>query len=305
MNNTTKGIYLAIATAVISGIAIFVNKFAVTVITPPLVFTTVKNLGVGMLILAILLVTKKLKLIKKLNKREWTYLIAIGIIGGSIPFYLFFTGLAQVPAANAAIINKTLIIWVAMLAIPLLKERISPLQIFAVILLFAANLFVGGFMGFTFLDGEFLILIATILWAIENVLAKKILPTVDPDILTAARMGFGSIILLIASFVMAPVALGKVLALNITQIFFVALSMIILLAYVSTWYRALKYAPATTVTSILVASTLVTNALSAIFITHKLDSFSLIQSLMVITGVAIFWLAAKKEVIVNKKNLAA
>lgn len=302
--NVTKGIYLALITAFISGIAIFVNKFAVTAIQPPIVFIAVKNAGVGLLILAILIAGRKWKLVKKLNKRELIYLFCIGIIGGSIPFYLYFTGLTQIPAINAAIIHKTLVIWVAFMAIPLLKEKMSALQIFAVILLFGANLLVGGFAGFTFLEGEFLILIATIFWAIENILAKKILPTVDPDIVTAARMGFGSIILLGAAVITAPAALAKSLSLTSTQWFFMIITIATLLGYVMSWYRALKYAPATTVTSVLVASTLVTNVLSAIFLTHTWTILMGIQAVLMIIGVAVFWLSAKKEVGVKSKNLA-
>ena len=120
MSYKTKGIYLALITALISGVAIFINKFAVDAIHPPLVFTAMKNAGVGLFIIGILLLTPKWKLIKKLTKREIIYLISIGIIGGSIPFYLYFTGLSQIPAINAAIIQKTLVFWVTLVAIPVL-----------------------------------------------------------------------------------------------------------------------------------------------------------------------------------------
>ncbi len=303
MGNTSKGIYLALITAFISGIAIFFNKFALTAIQPPLIFTTVKNMGVGLLILAIILASSKWKLVKKLNKRELIYLVLIGIIGGAIPFYLYFTGLTQIPAINAAIIHKTLVIWVAIMAIPLLKERMSPLQIFGVIILFGANLLVGGFQGFTFLEGEFLVLIATIFWAIENVLAKKILPTVDPDIVTAARMGLGSLILLAASAITTPAPLAKSLSLTSEQWLYMIIAIAALLGYVMSWYRALKYAPATTVTSVLVASTLVTNILSAIFVTHAYPPLMGIQSGLMIFGIALFWYAAKKEVVIKNKDL--
>lgn len=301
--NTTKGIYLALITAFISGIAIFVNKFAVTAIQPPVVFTAVKNAGVGLLILSLLLASRKWKLVKKLNKKELVYLFLIGIIGGSIPFYLYFTGLTQIPAANAAIIHKSLVIWVALMAIPLLKEKMPPLQIFGVILLFGANLLVGGFQGFTFLEGEFLVLIATIFWAIENILAKKILPTVDPDIVTAARMGFGSIILMLAAAITAPAALSKSLSLTSTQWFFMIITMATLLGYVMSWYKALKYAPATTVTSVLVASTLVTNVLSAIFITHTWTVLMGIQAILMIIGIALFLFTTKKVPSTSLSNI--
>lgn len=250
-----KGIYLALLAALISGFSIYINKFAVGAISSPLVFTATKNFAVGFLIFAVLLLTKKWKLIKKLTCREIWQLILIGIIGGSLPFYLFFTGLSQTSAVNAAIIQKTLVIWVAILAIPFLKERFSVLQIAAVALLFYSNIFVGGFKGFRSSPGEMMILVATILWAVETVLAKKVLKTVDPDLVTAARMGLGSLVLLTAA--------GGFTPLTTTQLSWVLITAAILFAYVSIWYRALKYAPATAVSAVLVASTLVTNVLSA------------------------------------------
>src|SRR3989344_2964056 len=302
LTNHAKGIYLALITALISGISIFVNKFAVGAIQPPLVFTATKNVGVGLLIVGIILATRKWRLIRNLNRREIIYLILIGIIGGSIPFYLYFTGLSQIPAINAALIHKTLVVWVALLAMPLLKERLSRMQIVAVLLLFISNFFVGGFKGFTFSQGELFVLIATIFWAVENILAKKILIAtcpdsigVDPDIVTAARMVFGSLILLGAAVIVAPSGLAKVTALNSTQWFWMILTVVILLCYVMSWYRALKFAPAITVASVLVAGTLVTNVLSALFVTHTWNSTLLIQSLVMLLGVGIFFFAMKKE----------
>lgn len=293
-SKVTKGIYLAFATAFISGFSNFVNKIAVDIVKPPLVFTAEKNAFVGLLIIGVLLASWKWKEIKTLKRKEILFLTLIGIIGGSIPFYLFFTGLSQIPAINGAMIHKTLFIWVAILAIPFLKEKISRLQIVAVSLLFIANFMIGGFVKFQFSTGEIMVLAATLLWAVENILAKKILPKVDPDIVTAARMGIGSIILIAASAIIAPKALSHGLALNQTQWFWMAITVVLLLGYVTTWYRALKFAPATTVASILVSATLITNILSAIFITHTWTTTMGTQAALTAIGLALFWVAARK-----------
>jgi drug/metabolite transporter (DMT)-like permease len=293
-SNQIKGIYFAIATAFISGISIFVNKFAVGAITPPLVFTTAKNVGVGLLIMGIIIGFGKWKKLKKISKKDFYYLLLIGIIGGSIPFYLFFTGLSMTPAINAAIIQKTLVFWIIILAIPFLKEKLSKLQFLAIILLFLGNLTIGGFKGFLFSQGELMIFAATIFWAIENILAKKILPRIDPDILTAARMGFGSIILLITSQILAPKGLANIFHLSNIQLLWMTLTVISLLAYVMTWYRALKFAPVITVASILVTATLVTNVLSAVFITHAWTKDMGIQSLIMLVGVGLFIFVTKR-----------
>jgi len=283
-----KGIHFALATAFISGVSVFINKFAVGTINSPVLFTATKNTVVALLILGILLTTRKIKEVKKLSRKEILSLIAIGIIGGAIPFYFFFTGLSQIPAINAALIHKSLVFWVAILAIPFLKEKLTFTQTLGAILIFLGNLTIGGFSGFQFSRGELFVLIATILWAFENILAKKILPKVNPDIVTATRMGFGSIILLITAGISQPSSLQSIFNLTTTQIFWIVLTTITLLGYVTSWYRALKFAPAITVASLLTAGSLITNILSAIFITHTLNTVFVIQSALVLIGIRIF-----------------
>jgi drug/metabolite transporter (DMT)-like permease len=301
--NRTRGIYLAILTAIISGVSIFVNKFAVDAIRQPLVFTAVKNSGVAMLIIAGLLISGKWRKVLKVSGKELISLVAVGIIGGSLPFYLFFTGLASIPAINGALIHKTLVLWVAIMAGKVLKEKISKTTLLAVLLLFGANVLVGGFSGFKFGTGEILVLAATILWAAETVLVKKILPKTDPDVLIAARMGFGSLILLSAASIFEPAALAKSLILSPSQFFWLGLTTVALWGYVTSWYRALLAAPATIVTAVLVGSTLITNILSAVFITHTFNYLVLVQSLLIMIGIMGLWMTETGRKLFNKRAI--
>lgn len=244
----------AFLAAIISGVSLFLNKFAVGTFSDPLVFTALKNSIVGIAIISLILMSGKWKLIKNLTKKDLLNLLAIGIIGGAIPFYLFFTGLSQIPAVNGAIIQKTLVIWVAILAVPLLKEKLTFTNILAVGFLFAGNLVIGGFNKFSYSTGEIMVLTATLFWAVETIFIKKI--NLDPDIVMAARMGFGSLILL---------SVAPITSLSVNQFSWLGLTAILLFAYVFCWLRALKQAPAITVTSILVLSTLITNLLASKF----------------------------------------
>lgn len=288
-----KGIKFAVLTTIISGISIFVNKFAVSAIKPPLVFTMSKNIMVGLLILAIIIVSKRWQLVKKLRKNEVKNLLLIGLIGGSIPFYLFFEGLSQTSAINSNLIHKSLVFWVTLLSIKFLKEKLSFKQILAVLILFSSNLIIGGFEGFEFNKGELMILAATLFWAVENIIAKKTLKTVDPDIVTGARMGLGSLVLFVLALIKYPGFVGKI-NLDGTQLFWLIFTCITLLGYVMTWYRALKYEKASTVTAILVGATIVTNLLSAIFISKTWTMDMGIQTSLIILGTYFFVTESKK-----------
>lgn len=295
----TKGIKFAILTALISGISIFVNKFAVSAIKPPLVFTMSKNIMVGILILAILLISKKWQLVKELKRKEMMKLGLIGLIGGSIPFYLFFEGLSQTSAVNSNLIHKSLVFWVALLSFKFLKEKLSFKQILAVLILLGSNLIIGGFEGFKFNQGELMILGATWFWAVENIIAKKTLKTVDPDIVAGARMGLGSIVLFIFALIKYPGFVDKI-NLDVTQLFWLIFTCITLLGYVMSWYRALKYEKAITVTAVLVGATIVTNLLSAIFITKTWTMEMGIQTSLIILGTYFFVTETKKVKIKDK-----
>jgi len=284
--------YLAIVTAVISGFSNFLNKIAVTTIKDPVFFTTLKNSIVAIFIIGIILIFKKWREVTRLDKKHLLKLFLIGIIGGSLPFALFFTGLAKTSAINAALIHKTLFIWVLLLAIPILKERLSKIQWLGVSAIFAANLIVGGFIGFNYNSGELMILAATILWAIENVIAKIALKDISALIVAGARMAVGSLILL--GFVFVRGGAPAIFALNPEQWLWTLIPAILLMGYVTTWYTALKYAPATYVATLLVPATLVTNVLSAIFITHSFALPQIVSAGLFALGIILMVFFSKK-----------
>ena len=115
MSKLNKGILFAFLTSIISGIAIFFSKISLAKIDP-LVLTTGRNLYVGILFLLIFLIKGRLAEFKSLKPQQLFILLLIGLIGGWLPFYLFFTGLQLTQAFTANIIHKTLFIWVTILS---------------------------------------------------------------------------------------------------------------------------------------------------------------------------------------------
>jgi len=280
-----KGIYFVLTTAFISGLAVFLNKFAVTFWSNSSVFTTAKNLIVAVLLTSLIILMKKLYELKTLSIKDWWRLIVIGFIGGSVPFLLFFKGLTMASATNAAFIHKTLFIWVALLAIPFLKEKISKLQIFALgLLVFGTYLFAGP-LKIKFGSGEFLVFLATIFWAAENIIAKITLRNVSPLTTAWGRMFFGSIFLII--YLGFSGELGQIFVFSGEKINWLLLSSAILFGYVITWYTALKSLPATITTAILVIAAPITALLDSIFVTHYLKPTILISGLIIVLGITL------------------
>src|SRR3990167_3360252 len=138
-----KGIQLALLTATISGFSIFFSKLFVSKMDP-VVFTTLKNIFVAFVLSGLLFRPALTAQFKKLTRQDWIKLVLIGVIGGSIPFALFFTGLTMTTASTGAIIHKTLFIWVAFLAIIFLREKLTFLQMIGYTLILWGGMWTSG-----------------------------------------------------------------------------------------------------------------------------------------------------------------
>ena len=295
----SQGVKLALITALVSGVSIFVNRFAVKAVGDPLVLTTVKSLGVGVIMLAILsrkTVRGEIAW-KSLSRADWAKLVVIGIVGGSVPFYLFFKGLALASSAKAALLHKSLMVWIALLAVPLLKEKVSVKQAGALALILASNFVIGGLGEWSWGRGETMILAATVLWAVENVIAKVVLKKVPVDIVVGARMIFGSILLLLATLITGKLSL--IFKLSGVSWMLIILTMGLLTLYVVSWYKALQKAPAILVATVLSLGSVITNVLSSIFITHKLPIGIVYQSILLVAGAWFFYIETLKDLSIS------
>lgn len=277
-----KGVIYALITATISGIAIFYAKISLAKI-PPLILTTSRNLYVAFIFLFFFLINKKIGQLKKISQKQLFLLVLIGVIGGALPFYLFFTGLKIIGAQNTNLIHKTLFIWVTIFAVIFLKEKINFSYLVSFFLIFFANFYFNK-IKFSFNQGEIFVLLATFLWSIENILAKKVLQKVEPEMVGLFRMGIGSLLLL--TFIFLTNQYHLFYQLSLQQIKTIFIGGTILFFYVYFWYKALKYAPASLVTLILSFSTIVGTFLNSYFIPIKLSVNDIFSSFL--TFLAIF-----------------
>jgi drug/metabolite transporter (DMT)-like permease len=262
MKTLRWGVLLALATALISGVSIFVNGLAVKQLPDPAVYTTLKNGVAALVLVALALATVRPATVRAVPTRSWGWLAVIGIIGGSVPFLLFFTGLAQASAPSAAFIHKTLFVWVALLAVPLLGERLGFVQLGAIGVLLVGQALILTPAGVTWGSGETMIAAATLLWAIETIVAKRVLRSVPAAVVGAGRLGIGLVVLV--GYLAVTGSLGKVAALTGTQWGWVLLTGLLLSGYVGTWFAALQRAPASLVTAILVLGAPVTAGIQAL-----------------------------------------
>ncbi len=138
-----------------------------------------------------------------------------------------------------------------------------------------------------------MVLIATLLWSVEVVVAKPLLASISPIVVASARMGIG--VLVLAGIVLATGLGGKLAGVNPEGWIWVALTGVILSAYVATWYAALARATAIDVTAVLVFGAVVTALLGS-----GLRGTSLVPSaaglaLITLGTLLVAWLAARRR----------
>lgn len=265
-----------LATALISGFSIVYNASVVKG-ADPVAFTTLKNAMAAVAVLAVALALGSWPSFARLTRQQWTKLLAIAVVGGSIPFALFFTGLSLASSGGmASFIYRILFFFTAGFAAVFLREKINARFLAGVAMLLAANALM--LNGIHFGAGEVLVLMATLMWAAEGVLAKQALADIAPDAVATVRLGAGSLLLL-----GGLAATGRLGGFESGTIFgsSALVSAAFLTLFALTWYRGLARLPLSEATALLSLGGLVSVAASALM-SGTLPAFSESASMLLL-----------------------
>ncbi|MBU1201594.1 MAG: DMT family transporter [Nanoarchaeota archaeon] len=285
-----KGLLLVFLTAVISGVSIFLNVFGVKGINP-YVFTGMKNVIVGVFLFSVILLLKNFKELKKLKMNHWNRLVLIGLVGGSIPFLLFFKGLQMSNAAQGSFIHKTMVLWVVVLSIFFLKEKLDKKIVVGALLLLAGNFLLLKIVSFDFSTGTLLVFAATVFWSFEIIISKKLLKELSGNVVAFGRMFFGAGFILL--FLLFTDQTGTILSLSNAQWTWILVTSVFLIGYVMTFYNGLKLVNASTATAVLAVGSVITSILDLVFLEKILTINQVIGLILLIVGVGFFILNAE------------
>lgn len=256
-----KGLALALLAALISGVSVFVNGEAVK-LADPSVYTTLKNIGSLVFLAGVVLAFNEWHRFRALSARQWGLLALVGVIGGSFPFLLFFSGLSMGGAAVSSFIYRSLFIFAGVSGYLFLKEKPEAKDVAAGFIMLIGNAFlISGSLSFG--TGPLLVLGATVLWALEYTLSRALLGSVHPRVVMVARMLFGSVVLLGALAVSGTLSSAA----SVTPEMFAWLfaTSLLLAGFVLSWYTCLKHLPLLKATSILALGGVVTAVLQLAF----------------------------------------
>ena len=284
------GVRWAMATAAISGVAVFLNGLAVKASGGPALHTTTKN-AVAAVVLGSALVAAT----RRGAGAGWTApstraqrlgLAFVALVGGGVAFVLFFEGLFAATSTDAAVLHKSLVLWVALLAPVALGERIGWPVVAGVAGLLAGQLVLAGDLSAVGVGRpEAMILGATLLWSVEVLVSKRLLADLSPLTVGTVRIGGGLVVLV--GWSLATGALDGVGALGAAPWLWAVGTGVVLAGYVICWLTALSKAPATVVTAVLVLAVPITATLDAVFRDRPIGAKLLGLGLIVAGGVAV------------------
>ncbi|HTP54548.1 MAG TPA: DMT family transporter [Thermoplasmata archaeon] len=257
------GLLLVLSTAVISGISTFVNLYAVHG-TNSDAFVTVRNAVVAAALVPVALLAVGPSR-AALRGGDWARLVAIGVVGGGIPFLLFFRGVELASAAGggitASFLYRTLFLMATVLGVVFLRERLHGRTAVAAALLLGGNLLLLAWTGPVWTGGSLYVLAATALWAVEYTISKRALADLPSSTVALGRMGFGAIFLF--AYLAATAQIGRIAGFSSGQWAWVGISAALLTAFVLTWYAGLRRVDLGVATAVLVLGFPVSWLLSA------------------------------------------
>lgn len=275
-----KGLLLALLTAVISGVSIFVNSFAVS-FGDPFVHTTVKNTAVAVFVLSLVLALGEWKGIFRLGRKSLAMLMLIGIFGGGIPFLLFFYGLSISSAASASFFYRMLFVAAIAIGVAYFRERLTLQALAGAIVAMAGSYLIAG--GLSFGMGEMLVLLAAVMWAGEYALSKRMLSEIPVKTVVLFRMGIGSLVLI--SFLLLTGGISLIAEISLVQAGWALVSSAFLIMFVFAWYGALRHAQLSTATAALTLGGPITSILSLIFLGKGLALAQATGLLLLVSGI--------------------
>ena len=282
------GVLLVLATAFISGVSTFVNAYAIHGINSN-AFVTVRNMVVAAAFVPVALFATRSLRAPALRAVDWGRLVLIGLVGGAVPFLLFFYGLqlatAAGGAATASFGYRTLFLWATVFGILFLHEKFHWRVALGATLLLGGSLLMLSLTSPIWTDGTAYVLVATVLWAVEYTISKRTLRDLPSATVVLGRMGFGAMFL--AGYLALTAQWGQVARFGGAQWEWVGISAAFLGAFVAAFYPGLKRVDLGVASSALVLGFPVTFLLSTLVQGSPFTLAEAAGALAVVAGVGV------------------
>lgn len=256
--------------------------------------SSVVTLGVasviGFIILPLVIFVKKYSVVKiGADNLKWIFII--GILGAGIANYLAVVGIKLLPLSESAFLLQFEAVFAALVAYIWLKEKMSREQLFGTGIMIVGAYILTGIASIGLSPGFIFILLATSLFGLTDIMAKKIAKNIPMEMVIGLRFMIGSLVLL----VMGYNQLERFFHLSIQQILLIFIAAGCLFLFVTFLYKSITYLPQAIGTLFLIPG-LVFSALVGVVIfgeafnlTKSLGAILILIGLVIGTGILPLW----------------
>ncbi len=254
-------------------------------IISPFQLVLVSGLTSFFIFFLIIIVSGKFKLLKNINKKDVYLSMIMGMINPLFYYLILFKGYSLLPAQIAQPLNMTWGIVIALMSVPILKQKILPGNIFALLISFFGVIVLstrGDLLNFKIEqpEGILLIISTAFIWSIYWLLNAK--DKKDPIVTMFLNFLFGSIYLVIFMFLftdLMPIPLKGMAGGIYSGVFEMGITYYM-------WLKAMKSAKKTANISILIYIVpFISLVFIAIFLKEKILISSVIGLLFLIGGI--------------------
>lgn len=231
------------------------------------------------------------KRVLEMPKKELGMLLIVACLAGAVAPLLFLYGLQTTTASNAVLVESLQPVFLGLLATVFLKEALSKIQLIGMAIMFGGVYVIGthGFQeGVSLGRGELLITAASLAWATAEILFKKYLHKMTPELMVLMRNLIGTILL----FMVSPLLLGlnhDVSAIQGSDIIldFILFSLIVIILAQFLWYEGLELIPATTASSIAISLPLFGVLFAVLVLKESLSLYHLSGGTLILVGLTL------------------
>lgn len=182
---------------------------------PPLTFAVLRFVIASMALLPILPLTGGIDTLRSSSGFDRLKFVVLGLCGVTFFNVLQYVGLSLTTATNASILLNTNPIFISVLSMVFLRERLRSRNAFGIVLALIGIIIVmtGGQFSFaefslSTLVGDLLIIGSAVCWAIYTVLGKSVLERYKPLAVTIINMAIGTFFLVVVALVTEDLSLA-------------------------------------------------------------------------------------------------
>ncbi len=284
-----KGIAIAfISVALFSLYAIFGKMLLVQI--SPFMILILNQMLAGFILVFILDLIKRMHEFKDILRKDIRHIYMISIFSSVLAPLLFLVGLGLTSATNTILIGKSEAVLTSILAIFILKEKITIHQILGTLIMFIGIVLIATdnfSLGLSLNIGDLLILISALSYAVGTILFKKHIHHIPPEVIVTLRNLFGASMLFILSLFM--IDFTEVITILSFELVTALLGLVILTSIIGQylWYRALETTSATNVSIAGLASPLIAIFYAVTLLKESLVSSQIFGGILIMIGLII------------------